>query len=98
MTKEDKPEHQESKSFLDEMTLEDLKFIESNPEFLIEIMSLIHRRARQARQLLEVDEARKEPGKRTFYTDGQSGPWSNALKAMCERERRLKKGGRNTSA
>ena len=57
-TKETKPENQEPKSFLQEMILEDFKTIESNADMIIELIQIIHRRAKQARQVMEIRKQR----------------------------------------
>jgi hypothetical protein len=85
------PENKESEGFLEEMILEDFKTIESNAAWILEGIELIHRRAKQARQLLEVQKSTgtKHEKKKQFYQGNQGGPWSNALRAMSERDRRL---------
>ncbi len=91
--KETKPEPQEPKSFLDEMILEDFKTIESYSDTAIECLTIIHRRAKQARQILEI-EAQKPKQPETSNPEPQNnerpqhfigGPWSNALKEKYEK-------------
>ena len=90
-TKDKTPQNKEAEYLFDEMILEDLKIIESNAAWILEAVELIHRRAKQARQLLQAQKSRetKPETKRQYYQDNQGGPWSKALRAMSERDRRL---------
>jgi hypothetical protein len=96
--KETKPENQESKSFLDEMILEDFKTIESNADMIIELIQIIHRRAKQARQILEIEAQKpKQPEPPTSepprqFRNEYGGPWSNALRTMSLKAQRRKHG------
>ena len=94
-TKENKPENQEPKKIIDEMIIEDLKDIESSSGLLLDALTEINRRAKQARQLLEIqvqdtkqsqiipESPKTEPP--NYYRNEQGGPWSRALSAMRDR-------------
>ncbi len=91
-SKEPSSENNPSNIGVTEMIIEDLKTIESSSALLMEALTTITRRAKQARQLLEIQTKQLEkPGpQHNFY----GGPWSRALKAMSERDRRLERGER----
>ena len=78
-----------------EKIIEDLKTIESSSIFLHEALTEINRRAKQARQLLEIqvqdtkqskikpESPKTEPP--NYYRNEQGGPWSRALSAMRDK-------------
>lgn len=78
-----------------EKIIEDLKTIESSSIFLHEALTEINRRAKQARQLLEIQvqdtkqsKIKPEPPKTeppNYYRNEQGGPWSRALSAMRDK-------------
>ena len=73
-----------------EILLEDLKTIESYSELLLEALTVINRRAKQARQQIEIQMLdtkqsliKPEPLKTeplNYYRNEHGGPWSNALR------------------
>ena len=104
-TKETSSENEPSNMSINEMIIEDLKTIESSSIFLHEALTEINRRAKQARQLLEIQvqdtkqsQIKPEPPKTeppTYHHSFSGGPWSHALKAMSDRANRLKRSGQD---
>lgn len=85
-----------------EKIIEDLKTIENYSELLLEALSTINRRAKQARQLLEIqvqdtkqsqiklEHPKTEPP--TYHHSFSGGPWSNALREKYMKALREKHG------
>ena len=88
--KDDKPEPKKSENLFYEMLLEDLKNIESSSKLILDLITPIYRSSKQAIGLLEAIKKESKELETQFYKDGESGPWSNALKAMSERDKHLK--------
>ena len=87
-SKEPSSENNPSNIGVTEMIIEDLKTIESSSALLMEALTTITRRAKQARQLLEIQtKQREKPGhQHNFY----GGPWSHAMKEKYETELKRK--------
>ena len=95
-------ENNPSNMGVNEMIIEDLKTIESSSFFLHHELTEINRRAKQARQLLEIQvqytkqsQIKPEPPKTeppTYHHSFSGGPWSNALREKYFKALREKHG------
>ena len=77
------------------MIIEDLKTIESSSALLMEALTTITRKAKQAREILETqskEQPKKETPSPSFRHVYSGGPWSNALRSTYLKAQREKHG------
>ena len=90
-TKKNKPENQDPKKIIDEMIIEDLKNIESSSGLLLHAVAEIKTHAEQALQKLKPQNEPIQPETPRYFRNEYGGPWSNALRAMRDRDMRLRR-------